>query len=170
MGNPSEHTDAVFERIWKNFNLDKAKLRSLSEKDKSELRELMRTIFMSSLEAGKVIQEATAAAQEISLNFSGHSKEEVENTVRGVVKEELAEMMDVLRDIKDTKSTQTVYVSGQAPRGVGGIEEDEAVIALHGSMFDSDMKTNIDDVTVEGKEVGGVSSSLDALRKLNKKD
>jgi hypothetical protein len=37
-------------------------------------------------------------------------------------------------------------------------------------MFDADMKTNIDDVTVEGKEVGGVSSSLDALRKLTKKD
>ena len=163
--------DAVFERIWTNFNADKARLRSLSEKDKSELRELMRTMFMSSLEAGKVVQEAAAAAQEISLNFTGHSKEEVENTVRGVVKEELAGMMNVLREIKDTKSTQIVYASGQVPRGVGGAaEEDEAVIALHGSMFDADMKTNIDDVSVEGKEVGGVSSSLDALRKLNKKD
>ena len=169
MENQKDRTEAVFERIWSNFNLDKAKLRSLSEKDKGELHALMRSIFMTSLETGKAVHEAAAEMQSINLNIAGTSKEEVESTVRGVVKEELSGLMGMLQDIKDTRSVgQTVYVGNNSPRGAGQV--DEAVIALHGSMFDADMKTNIDDVSVEGKEVGGVGGSLEALRRLNKKD
>jgi hypothetical protein len=158
-----DRINIVFEKIWQNFTLDKARLRSLSEKDKMELKGLMKTIFMSSLEAGSAVDEAAAALKGLSLNINGSDKEEVESTVRSVVKEELGEIAGLLREIKDKPATVINSSSGSQP----GYRQDTAVVVdLHSAMFDTDMKTNIDDVSVEGKEVTGVKSNLDALRRL----
>ena len=43
-------------------------------------------------------------------------------------------------------------------------------VVLHGALFDADMKTNIDDVALDGSSVSDVSQNLAALRKLMGKD
>jgi len=160
----NERAEEVFEKVWRNFSLDKARLRSLNEKDKGELRSLMKTIFMSSLAAGSAVEEATRAAQEFNLTVTGADKQEVEQTVRNVVKEELSGLFGLLSELKN----RTVQVVGGVAMNKGSELEKDVVVALHNALFSSDVKTNIDDIQVEGKEVGGVSGSLDALRKLRK--
>jgi hypothetical protein len=156
--------EIVFEQVWNNISLDKARLRSLNEKDKNELKSLMRAMFMSSLSAGAAVSEATRVAQEINLNVSGADKDEVEKTVRSVLKEELSGLFSILDELKN-RALPAGYVGA---RGKEAKLEDDVVVALHEAMFRTDMKTNIDDVSVEGKEVGGVQTNLEALRKLQK--
>jgi hypothetical protein len=160
-----DRSEQVFEKVWQNFSLDKARLRSLNEKDKGELKALMKTIFMSSLAAGAAVEEATNAAKEFTFNVSGANKEEVEQTVRGVVREELSGLVDILAELKN-RTEQVVHVHGGGAGGGPTQLEEDVAIALHSALFSTDVKTNIDDVSVEGKEVGGVKGSLDALRKL----
>ena len=52
-----DRAEAAFERVWNNFRIDKARLRNLSEKDKAELKMLMKTVFMSSMAMGEAPKE-----------------------------------------------------------------------------------------------------------------
>lgn len=155
-----ERANAIFEQVWANFNHDKARLRSLSEKDKTELKALMKTIFMSSLAAGAAVEDATKAAQQFNLHVSGADKQEVERTVRDVVREELSGLFQMIGELKNRS---LLPASASRP---GSDRSEDVAVALHEAMFGSDIRTNIDDVSVEGKEVGDVKGSLEALRKL----
>lgn len=153
-----ERAEAAFERVWQNFRLDKARLRSLSLKDKSELKMLMKTVFMSSM---AVNTETT----EIKLELEGiANSDEVESAVRRVLKEELGGLTGLLEEIKNKPAGTTTIVHEGSTRSV--VSEVDEVVDLHGAIFAADIKTNIDDVSVEGDEVTDVKANREALRRL----
>ena len=47
----TQRAEAAFEKVWENFKLDKLSLRSLNERDKTELKGMMKTIFLASFSA-----------------------------------------------------------------------------------------------------------------------
>jgi hypothetical protein len=154
----TKKAEDAFERIWQNFRLDKARLRNLNEKDKDELKVLMKTIFMSSLSVADV-------PKEIKIEMSGGLEAaEVEGTVRRVLREEMGNISGLLEELKNRPQDVRVIERGAAKSGI----EEEPVV-LHQAMFDADMKTNIDDVKVDDGEVRDVRGNLDALRRLNEK-
>lgn len=157
-----ERAEAAFERVWQNFRLDKARLRTLNEKEKGELKSLMKTVFLSSMAVGGAVPEV----QEINLKLEGDvDSGEVEGTVRRVLREELGGLTGLLEEIKNRPVGTTVV------RGGGSSSSETAeVVDLHEAMFKADMNTNIDNVKVEGDEVKGVKSNLEALRKLRQKE
>lgn len=153
----SEMADESFERLWSSLSTDKTRLRSLNEKDKNELKAVMKSIFLTSLAA-----HVGDGPDEINVNVQGVAQEDIESTVRSVLREELGDILKAVTELRDRPSQQVV-VQGSAERR---LEEEKSVVELHGSMFDSDMKTNLDDIDVSKGEVGDVKGSLDALRKL----
>jgi len=155
----SEMAEESFERLWSGLSTDKARLRSLNEKDKAELKAVMKSIYLTSLAS-----HAGDGPEEINVNVEGIGREEVEETVRNVLREELGDLTRLLAEIKD-RPVQVVS-QGSAERR---LEDEKTVVDLHGSMFDSDMKTNLDEIDVSKGEVGDVKGSLDALRKLRSK-
>jgi len=157
-----ERAEAAFERVWDNFRLDKARLRTLNEKEKVELKSLMKTVFLSSMTLGEI-------PTEISLKVEGDSNPEVvESAVRRVLKEELGGITGLLQALKDRPVETRVIQEGS--RDVS--TESQEVVSFHAKMFEADeMSTNIDNVKVSGDEVKDVKSNLEALRRLqNKKD
>jgi len=154
-----ERAEAAFERVWNNFRLDKARLRTLSEKEKAELKDLMKTVFLSSMSVGEV-------PTEISLKLEGgEDSEGVETAVRRVLKEELGGIAGLLQDIKDRPVTTQVVQSGNPTIDPSSSE----TVTFHEKMFEAQMNTNIDNVKVSGEEVKDVKSNLEALRRLQGK-
>lgn len=159
-----ERAEVAFERVWEKFRADKARLRTLNEKEKADLKDLMKTIFMSSMSLDPI-------PPEINLKLdAGGSGEEVEGTVRRVLQEELGGITGLLKELKD-RPVETRVVSGGGGGGGSSVvaAEPDEVVAFHGRMFEANMSTNIDDVQVSGEDVKSVKSNLEALRKLQKK-
>lgn len=153
-----EKAEAAFERVWGNFRLDKARLRTLNEKEKAELKALMKTVFLSSMSLGEI-------PTEISLKLEGDEKsEEVEGTVRRVLQEELGGITGLLQEIRDRPSTQVVQDRKRSSEPAA-----QETVAFHEKMFEAQMNTNIDDVKVSGEEVKDVKSNLEVLRRLQGK-
>lgn len=154
-----KRAEEAFERVWNNFRLDKARLRTLNEKEKAELKELMKTVFLSSMSVGEI-------PAEVSFKLEGDgNQEEVEGTVRKVLREELGGISGLLEEIKNRSSETRVLRegSGSAPNAQDSVE-------LHARMFEAKMNTNIDKVKVSGEEVQNVTGNLEALRRLQKKN
>jgi len=153
-----DRAEAAFEKVWNNFHLDKARLRNLSEKDKGELKTLMKTVFMSSMAFSE-------SPKEIRFAIEGQTDgTKVEDSVRKAVQEELGGIRGMLAEIMDKPTV--VQVSG----GAGTVDNtrlaETASVVLHQALFDSDMTTNIDDIAVDGASVGSVDKNLEALRRL----
>jgi hypothetical protein len=158
-----KRAEAAFERVWQNFRLDKARLRTLNEKEKEELKALMKTVFLSSMAIDGTVTEV----QEINLNLEGGevNQEEVEGTVRKVLREELGGLTGLLEEIKNRPAETRVIEGG----GGKSVSEAQEVVDLHEAMFSADINTNIDNVNVDQGEAQSVKKNLEALRKLQQK-
>ena len=152
-----DRAEAAFERVWNNFRIDKARLRNLSEKDKAELKMLMKTVFMSSMAMGE-------APKEIKFELEGGvDSDEVEGAVRKVVQEELGGIKGLLEQLRDRPAQ---VIQGGGITQSADVSAEQAAVALHSALFNADMETNIDEVEMDGGDVGSVSGNLAALRKL----
>jgi len=134
----------AFERLWARLDRQKARLRSLNEKDKAELKEVMRMVFLAAV--GSAAQKTP---QEVSI-----SVQQDPNALREMLAEVLEEKLSGLA-VPATASP----VSGDA--GVPNIKE-----ALASEVFSSEMTTNIDEVELRGDKTAGVARNKELLRKL----
>jgi len=144
--------DALFEQIWSRFNSNKPRLRSLSEKDRDELKSVMKHVFMAAL-------SAQAIPQEIKLDLSGFSETpDVADTVRKVLKEELSGLVDKLSSISVAPAINTDSKQKEAQIAADSIILNEAMFV--------GAESNIDDVKIEGTQVGGIAEKRKKLKEL----
>lgn len=182
---PEQRADMAFQHIWHNMNVGTTRLRSLNERDKGELKTLLRTILVSSAGGGTA---SSAPPITINLNTSPElprpaapdvDTDVIAKRVQEAVAQQMGafvaamqqpqpvqqtvDMSEVLAAIKKIPTSGAV-VSVEGKRLVP-LSEAEAVV-LHEGMFGGEVSTNIDDVKLDTGSAKGISAAADMLRKM----
>jgi len=184
---PEERAEQAFQQIWHNMNAGKTRLRSLNERDKEELKTLMKTILLSSMGGGgpksapitinlntspETPAPAPPSAPEVDTDLVAAKVEEAVKTQMGALMEMLkqaqpaqqsVDMSEVLAAIKQIPASGAV-MSADGKRLVPLSEAD--AVELHDGMFGGEVETNIDDVKMDTGSAKGISDAAAMLRKM----